>query len=229
MNESCPIYMSYVPYAWVMSHMNESRRTYAKLQDKNVLNEGVCACVCAPCAIWMSHVPCEGVMSHMNQSCPIWMSLHDMLQKIRTSRPRVCVCVCLCVCVFVSMGLWVRVSERVSVCAFVSICPCVCVCVCICLSVCVCVCVRVCLCIYVCMRICICVCAPACARVRSYEYTNVWFLLKKIICLPIKIYRVPTGWPSQYSNRDIKCTYRVAKNHRMPYLHRSFPATEPYN
>jgi len=26
-----------------------------------------------------------------------------------------------------------------------------------------------------------------------------------------------------------KCIYRVAKTHRMPYLHRSFSAKEPYN
>jgi len=42
MNESCPIWMSHVPYEWVMSHMNES------------------------CPICMSHVPYEWVMSHVN-------------------------------------------------------------------------------------------------------------------------------------------------------------------
>jgi len=32
-----------------------------------------------------------------------------------------------------------------------------------------------------------------------------------------------------YVDTESKLRYRVAKTHRMPYLHRSFPAKEPYD
>jgi len=44
------VWMSHVPYEWVMSLMDES------------------------CPLWMSHVPYEWVVSLMNQSCPLWTS-----------------------------------------------------------------------------------------------------------------------------------------------------------
>jgi len=49
-SESCPIWVSHVPYEWVMSHTNEA------------------------CHTWMNHVPYEWAMSHMNESCHTWMS-----------------------------------------------------------------------------------------------------------------------------------------------------------
>ena len=81
-NESCPTWMSHVPYEWstsfkgvgcermwmshvpcegVMSLINESHEWVMPYMNKS-----------SP--IWMRHVPYEWIMSHMNESCHIWMS-----------------------------------------------------------------------------------------------------------------------------------------------------------
>jgi len=64
------IWMSYVRYEWVTSHMNESCPIWMS-HVMSHMNESY--------PIWISHVPCEWVMSHMNESRPIWMShvTHD--------------------------------------------------------------------------------------------------------------------------------------------------------
>jgi len=67
---SCPIWMSHVPYEWVMFHMNES----CPIWIRHVPYELGMSHMNEACPIWIRHVPYELGMSHMNESCPIWMS-----------------------------------------------------------------------------------------------------------------------------------------------------------
>ena len=80
MNKSYPIWMSHVPYEWVMSHINASCHIWIWLKtllllvhdvhhQRVVSMSWVMSHVNESCPIWTSHVPYECVMSHMNDPC----------------------------------------------------------------------------------------------------------------------------------------------------------------
>jgi len=102
MNESCPIWMSHVPYEWVMSHMNDiecypiscdimTHETWlihmgywiVHIEGPLHMNEIKYMGLDLE---WMSHVPYERVMSHMNESCRIWTS-HVTHERYRVLPP----------------------------------------------------------------------------------------------------------------------------------------------
>jgi len=73
MNESCPIWMSHVPYEWVMLHMNESCPIWMRH-----VAYGSCpsyqSVICRMYKCVMAHIS----MSHgtrMNESCPSYQSV----------------------------------------------------------------------------------------------------------------------------------------------------------
>jgi len=78
---------NYVPYKWVMSHMNESCPIYecvmSQIWIRDVTHgyDGV-VCVHELCPIWMSHVPCERDMSY------IWVRHFTHMNVWRDSRVR---------------------------------------------------------------------------------------------------------------------------------------------
>jgi len=63
------VWMRYVPYAWVMSHMN----AFCPIWMRYVPYECVMSHMHELYPIWMRYVPYAWVMSHMNALCPIWM------------------------------------------------------------------------------------------------------------------------------------------------------------
>jgi len=74
MNEACPIWIRHVPYEWGMSHMNEA----GPIWMRHVPYQWGLSHINEACPIWMRHVPYEWGMSHMNQTCTILRSTDSM-------------------------------------------------------------------------------------------------------------------------------------------------------
>ena len=71
------------------------------------------------------------------------------------------------------------------------------------------------------MRVCVCVCVCVCVDTRN------------IACTQIKIAGICTkrnvvNYRNLQARHSTACKYRVAKTHRIPYLHRSFSAKVTY-
>jgi len=102
MNESWPIWMSHVPYEWVMAHMNESHTPHAveslKTLTSHFKHSWVTKNTHESLQTLTSHLTLHNVICDLCSVCLYFLFCMWSVCFKRSARERERVCACVCVC-----------------------------------------------------------------------------------------------------------------------------------